>query len=77
MGRLNLLFFKQENCSLEIAERKGQRNGLLQSVWGFLRFREKVGFLMVDLTSHGDGSSPFFQEREGQDEKGLEIGKRS
>src|SRR5512136_1545777 len=76
-GRLNLLFLKQENGSLERTEGKGQRDGFFQSIFGAFCFGEKFNFFMIHPTLHGDGHSFFLQERETQDEEGSKIGKGS
>lgn len=75
MGRLNLSLFKQENCSLERTEGKGQGDGFFQSILRSFCFGKKSNVSIVHFALHGDGRSFFFQERETQDEKGSKIGK--
>ncbi len=73
MGRLNLLFFKQENGSFERTKRKGQRNGFLQPVSGSFSFGEESKFIALHIAFHGDDPSSSFEKRRTEDEKGSKI----
>ncbi len=77
MGRLNLLFLKEENGSLEGTKRKGEQDGFFQSVPGSLCFGEKSNFSFIHFTLHRDGDSLFFQKGETQEEESAKIGKGS